>query len=211
MIIAKEIPSSETVGDDILFYADIAGIRLFLVACDEHFRVAAAEIVYDAALSERKDVDDCLPCACFRGYEGSFAGKHPYQLEDDSADDEYEKKPDKEEGNEDAGDHDELVCRDTGNRTQTTRTFTLTPKVRSSECRESNPGHTHLHPAPIFVVGAPGIEPRPHAPEACVLPLYYAPKFGAGRGVRNTTIQHSDVFGVRAGVRTTTILCPEFQ
>lgn len=35
------------------------------------------------------------------------------------------------------------------------------------------------------MVGAPGIEPRPHEPESCVLPLYYAPR---------TLIPPNDVF-----------------
>ena len=38
---------------------------------------------------------------------------------------------------------------------------------------------TYIYPAPVSV-GAPGIEPGPDAPHAPILPLNYAPKFGAG-------------------------------
>ena len=40
-----------------------------------------------------------------------------------------------------------------------------------SECRESN-SFTHS-----LFIGVLGIEPRPHAPEACILPLYYTPNY----------------------------------
>ena len=30
-------------------------------------------------------------------------------------------------------------------------------------------------PVQYFFVGVPGIEPEPHTPEACILPLYYTP------------------------------------
>lgn len=37
-------------------------------------------------------------------------------------------------------------------------------------------------------IGVLGIEPRPHAPEACILPLYYTPTMG-DTGIEPVTLR----------------------
>ena len=66
-----------------------------------------------------------------------------------------------------------------------TKNFCRSAENRTRTSRTSHP------PKFPHMVGAPGIEPGLHAPEACVLPLYDAPVNLGGRGVCTTTILHS--------------------
>ena len=56
------------------------------------------------------------------------------------------------------------------------------------------------------LVGVPGIEPEPHPPHGCILPLYYTPnifKFCRGAENRTRTLCSQSTY-------TTTILRPAF-
>ncbi len=73
--------------------------------------------------------------------------------------------------------------------------FVGAPRTPHQNCRQFRtgrvgPGSHTSSLVPLFSIGPLGIEPSPHAPKACILPIYYGPsvKSGWARNIHTTTI-----------------------